>query len=137
MAKEGEKLETASGEKVGYNYAFSSDLGSGRIIQVTGVFHVGVTEATMNAEFDKLRNVLNRQVAKSAIPAIEEEVEAIQRTIDGLSEDLAAAEERFSGKRLPDNEAASHNNIKVSLRNLQSKLADKQKFLEKTRKEAE
>lgn len=134
---EAEKLATASGEKVGYNYAFSSDLGSGRIIQITGVFHVGTTEKQMNAEFDKLRSVLSRQLAKTVIAAMEDEIGNIQRTLSGLSEDLESAEERFKGKRIPDNEQAAHNNIKVSLRNLQAKLTDKIKDLEKTKKEAE
>lgn len=123
--------------KVGYNYTFQADLGSGKTIGIVGNLPVGATKEVMNTELDKVRTVFNRQLANTVIPAIEDEIDGIDRSLKGLKEDLGKAEERFEGKRLPDNEKAAHENIKVTLRNLEMKRADKVKFLEKTRKEAE
>lgn len=134
---EGKKLTTTDGSEIGYNYAFSSDLGSGRIIQVTGVFKTGVTKKEMDVEFDKIRAALDRQLAKSALYGIEDELQKIESTIKSLTESLGEAEERFKGKNIPTNEQAAHNNIKVSLRDLAQKQGNVTKFLEKTRKEAE
>jgi len=43
------KLETETGQPVGYNFAVGFDLGSGRTIQMTGVFPIGVKPSTINA----------------------------------------------------------------------------------------
>lgn len=137
MGNEPKKLETENGEKVGYNFAFSYDLGSGRQIQVTGVLPAGADNATINKEFDKLRDSLDRQQAKTAIYGIEGELEKINQTLQSLTESLADADARFEGKKIPTNEEAAHNNIKVSIRDLRAKRDNVQKLLDRTRKEAE
>ena len=137
MANDPKRLETKSGDAVGYNFAFSYDLGSGRSVQVTGVLPVGATNEAINAEWDKLRTSLDRQQAKTAIYGIEAELEKIDGTLTSLMESLAEAEERFAGKKLPSNEEAAHNNIKVSIRDLSGKRARVAELLERTRKEAE
>lgn len=134
---EGKKLTTTDGTEVGYNFAFSYDLGSGRQIQVTGVLPVGATKSVIDTEFDKLRVSLDRQQAKTAIYGIEAELGKIEDTLNSLTESLSDAEERFKGKTLPTNEAASHNNIKVSIRDLTMKRNKVAELLERTRKEAE
>ena len=134
---EPKRLETENRERVGYNFAMSYDLGSGRQIQLTGVLPVGVKLEAINAEFDKLRVALDRQQAKTAVYGIEAELENIEGTLAGLVEDLSNAEERFKGKAIPSNEQAAHNNIKVSLRNLTAKRDKVQKLLDRTKQEAE
>lgn len=137
MDDEQKKLVTSTGEPIGYNYQFQADLGSGKGISITGVLPVNANNDVINGEFDKIRASLDRQVAKSAVPAIAHELDGIDRQIKGLTEDLELAEKRFAGKKIPDNEAAAHHNIKTTLRNLADKRKSVNEMLLRTQKEAE
>lgn len=121
---------------IGYAWNWSVDLGSGRMVGITGNFPIDYSADQMNAEMDKIRTVLERQQAKTAIPAVEAEIEQMLRTVEGATSDLQQLDGTSQGKTLSTAERQSREALISNVRRHQSNLTSKQKFLEQLRKEA-
>lgn len=123
-------------KSIGYAWDFNADLGSGRIVSVKGNFPVGATLEEMNAEMDKIRTVVDRQQAKSAIPAVETEIVQLERTVAGASRDLVSLDETNEGKKLNYSEKQGRAGILANLQRHKDNLEAKKKYLEQLRQEA-
>lgn len=131
---EGTTQET---KKVENLYNFTADLGSGRVLQISGNLFAGDDVEVVNAAIDKVRFILDRQQAISAIPGAEEKVRQGKALLEALKKDKASADERFDGRKLSNKESAEKHNLEVSLRRLTEEVASHEEHLEKLRKEAE
>lgn len=129
--------------KPGYMYGFVADLGSGRQINVGGNFPIGASKEVMNAELDKLYDVLNRQQAKAAVPAIEQTIMEMEARLGAAQADFEALDARLNVKdgqtprTMPTAEKANRDNAATTIKRMRADLEMKKKFLEKTKKEAE
>lgn len=93
--------------KVGYAYQLSAQFGSETMFQINGNFPLGASAEDMSVEMDKLAAVISRQQAKAKIPQIKAQIAEITFQRDAVVTDLAEAEKRFVGEKLPTTEVVA------------------------------
>ena len=73
---------------IGYAWNFLADLGNGRQFSINGNFPKGASAEDMNKEIDKVRGAVDRQQAKSAARAVEDEIAQLELRQDSAREDF-------------------------------------------------
>ena len=81
------------------NIHMTADLGNGRAISVQYSVDADAEAGDINADVDKFLSVMNRQQAKSALVGHAETIEAEERKIKRMREDLEAIDERHARRR--------------------------------------
>lgn len=123
--------------KPGYLYQFSTDLGGGQSIAVSGNLATGVTKEQINAEFDLVRAALERQRAKSAIDGVKQMIERGKATLARLQADITAIDTKYVN-RLPNaGEKAQRENAVASAKDLEKQLQKQEEELIELKKEAQ
>lgn len=109
--------------KVGYAYQLSAQFGSETMFQINGNFPLGASAEDMSVEMDKLAAVISRQQAKAKIPQIKAQIAEITFQRDAVVTDLAEAEKRFVGEKLPTTEVVARNNLRTTIRGNTGRIA--------------
>lgn len=123
---------------VGFQYTVGFDLGNGRQIQINGNFYKDDTPADMNAAFDQLMVVLERQRAKCEIPLLEAEARTREKLVVGMQEQIIRLEvmaSKHKGGLNPANMAALENH-RVNLKRAEQDFADGLKAIEDAKRKA-
>lgn len=123
--------------KPGYLFAFTTDLGGGQQIQVSGNLSVGANLSEFNTEFDKVRNALERQRARSAIDGVKDHISRGELTLARLKADIAALDAELRGKPLSSADKIKRDNAISSAKDLERQLEKERGDLAQLVKEAE
>ncbi len=124
-------------EEVGYVWNWSCPVGDGQQISVSSNFAKGVSVAEINAEFDKIGSVFNRQQAKSASIGLEQDIERLVNQKKQIIDTIARVDNKSEAKgglgaaERQQREAAVNN-----LESLSTNIDSKQKLLQKLIDEA-
>lgn len=136
QAKEVTKMDEK--EAVGYAYNFQVDLGNGTAFSITGNFAKGAEAKDMNGELDKLRSVTNRQQAKSAVIAIEQEIMKMNARLESSMKDLEAVDKRQADKKhVSEQDRNARTQHAANIEHQREAIAQTMDLLTKTKKEAE
>lgn len=123
--------------KPGYLYQFSTDLGGGQSIAVSGNIAIGATKELINAEFDLIRNAVERQRAKSAVDGVKQMIERGKATLARLQADITAIDNKYANRQPNAGEKAQRNNAVASADDLKKQLEKQEEELELLKKQAE
>lgn len=126
------------GQKPGYIFELSADLGCGRTYSIRGNFAVNTPLETMNVEMDKLVRVCDRQLSKAVIGSMEEDIYKHEHQLGKFKADLLGMLARAKGhKSLPQIELANQENQKTNIMEMEDTIERKKRLLAKTKKDAE
>ena len=123
---------------VGHQYTLAFDLGNGRQIQIVGTFFRDDTPADMNAAFDQLMGVLERQRAKCEVPLLEAEARTREKLVVGIHEQIIRMEamaEKHKGGLNAQNQAALENH-RVNLKRAEQDYQDGLQAIEDAKRKA-
>lgn len=124
-------------EEIGYAWNLVADLGNGRQLSISGNFPKGATSESVNTEFDKMVGAFNRQQAKSAAIAVEQEVDRLVLQREEAVKDLAMIDEKHSKKGGPNtNERAQREAAVVHIAKMGDDIEYRKKVLSKLKDEA-
>lgn len=130
-----EKVETKTDEKPGYMYRFTTDLGSGRMLEITGNFPLGASVESMNTELDKLRTVTDRQQAKSAIEGVKAKIKGLETQVNAQETDLAELQVGENG-RMTTQQKTTAENLRKSIPYGKKLIEDERAYLAQLEEQA-
>lgn len=124
-------------EDIGTAWNLVADLGNGRQLSVMFNMATGVTKDEMNAEVDKLRSVLDRQQAKSAILGATMDVENQELRYKDAAQDLADIDAKHTAKGSLSAQERSQREVAVkTIETMKKNIDYKKGVLEKLKQEA-
>lgn len=82
----------------GYLFHLVCDTGNGKQLQVSTNFPADASIATMNAEVDKINEVMDRLRAKHEVPLIEERLEGTRQQLESQEADLELYLKKYGEK---------------------------------------
>lgn len=134
----GAGAETNVGEKPGYIFELTADLGCGRNYSIRGNFPVNTTLELMNTEMDKLVRVCDRQLSKAIIPNIEEKLRKEENALLTFENNLKTLKKQAEGhKSIPAVAQGNIDNASINVNNQAQIVAEQKKLLERVKKDAE
>ncbi len=83
---------------IGYAWNFAADLGNGRQFSISGNFATDTTADDINKEVDKVRGVVDRQQAKSALLSANQEIEQLEFRVASAKKDLSYIDDQQKEK---------------------------------------
>jgi len=90
------------GEKPGYIYEVSADLGNQKNFSVRGNFPVAASAELINSELDKLLKAIGRQQARACLPAEEAKLRQMERQLKTMIKNHEISSKKYTGhKTLP------------------------------------
>lgn len=123
-------------EDIGSAWNLAADLGNGRQLSVMFNMANGASKEEMNSEVDKLLAVLNRQQAKSALIAVEQEIEREELRHSETIKDLADLDVKYTAKT-PNSQEKQQREIAVkTIANMKTNIDYKRGVLQKLKQEA-
>lgn len=128
----------------GYAFNYIADVGNGQQFQITGSFPKDVDQKTVEKEFDKFRNVIEKHRTRSVIPNLEKGIGDLELKLAGFEDALKAidasyAEKGADGKvrKLTSNDQMQRGNLAVNIKMGRDELDHKKKVLADAKKELE
>jgi hypothetical protein len=126
------------GEKPGYIYEISAELGNQRNFSVRGNFPVGATAGYINVELDKLLKAIGRQQARSCLAAEKSKLSQMERQALAFEKRMAVDFEKYKGhKTLPQQAKLDQETVSVNLAEQRSQLLEQKARISELEKEAE
>lgn len=124
-------------ELVGYQFNAICELGSGKQVTIIGTLPKGIDAAGMNKEFDKIRQVLDRQQAKSCVNTMEQEIDQLKARLKDAQEDLGRIDKKYDGKGGPSTQERQQRDVAVAtISRMVADIVYKESALAKMREEA-
>jgi hypothetical protein len=124
--------------EIGYVFNFAADLGNGRQLSLNGNLNKGATTEEMNAEVDKIRAVFDRQQAKSAARAVEDDIESFKVRLAAAESDFEAIEKKNAEKLKLNATEVQHREAAIGhIDKMKKDLEYKANVLVRLKKEAE
>lgn len=124
-------------EDIGYAFTISADLGNGRVLAFQGNMKEGVAKEDMDKEVDKLRSVLDRQQAKSALVGVQQELDVKVMRAKQAREDLERLDAKTEEKGGPTSqERQQREAATIHIKQMDDDVEYKKKFIEQLKEEA-
>ena len=90
------------GEKPGYIYEISAELGNTRNISLRGNFPVNADRKLIDAELDKITSAISRKQAQSCLPIEKSKLRTMERQLERMIKNSEINAEKYKGhKQVP------------------------------------
>lgn len=135
-----------SEKQIGYAWVIAVELPNKRSISVQGNFELHAPEEFINAEFDKIMGVVDRQRTRAEIPIIEAEMKQRRNMLKTAEEQCLKLAESIEAAAHPDpkrrtqinvaNEKTALENAKTTVEKIRADIADGEETLGEMKKKA-